>query len=75
MTTRLRNAIQERGAAEQLISRVLREDYPKGALIKWERNGLVHSGTVLDHGGFDKIKIRSARTGAEYWLYADRIVA
>ncbi len=69
MSKALTRVLDRRYKVNKEIERILRQDYPPGTRIRWERNG-IHRGEVVMNCYSDQVKVRNARTGREYCIYA-----
>lgn len=69
MSKALALALERRLEAEKQVERVLRRDYPPGTRVTWKKSG-IHEGVILDDASGDRVRVRNARTGREYWIYA-----
>lgn len=75
MSKALAKAIEARDKADDDITRILVQDYPVGDPITWDRNG-IHTGVVVMHSSMgQQIKVKSSKSGKEYWIYCDGIVS
>lgn len=77
MSKRLRDALVAVHAAQRTADRVLIEDYPVGAEIRWQMGAdctsPIYTGTVLMHGYSDRVQVRNDRTQREYWIHAFKV--
>ncbi len=73
MSKALTLALKRRTDANDEVARSLKRDYPVGALLRWELNG-IHRGEVVMNCYSDQVKVRNTRTGREYCIYAYRIL-
>lgn len=68
---------KNRDDAARRVATYLRDEWPVGAAIRWRRFAAATSstgghchGVVTGHGGGERIKVRNAVTGREYWIHA-----
>ncbi len=73
MVKQLAEALRQKRKAQDNVASVMRQEYPIGAPISWDRNG-IHDGKVVSHGYQDRIKVRNSHTGNEFWIDAAIIV-
>lgn len=73
MSELLAQALLEQHEAEVHLSSILKEEYPVGATVTWEKNG-IHIGEVVANAYGDRIKVWNSHTDKEYWIYAYCIV-
>lgn len=77
MSERLEIAIAALRAAEAELTRVLHEDYPVGAPVRWSfvpgAEARVHTGKVIQLGYEDRLEVRDADTDAVRWIVASYI--
>ena len=54
--------------AERVLAEALRDSYPVGCQLTWEKEfGCICGGTVVEHGD-GRIKVCNSRTGNTYWI-------
>jgi hypothetical protein len=66
----LRRYLDAERRAREATGVYMRNHYPIGGPIAWERNGL-HQGTLLalsQHPPGDSVKVRNDATGKQYWV-------
>lgn len=73
MSAALEKAIKHRAEASRNVGAILKRDYPLEAKVGWSRNGY-HQGVVVHHDGHGRIKVKSDRSGKEYWIGCEYIV-
>lgn len=78
MSKKLKRAMAAVDAAQAALAKTLKEEYPIGAAISWVKEDQIGrefncSGTVIEHGYGDRIRVENRRTGTEYWIHAWRI--
>lgn len=74
MSPLLQKALAEISIAEDKAAKLLRKEYPESTWIRWEWGGRAFSGTVIDHGGGLRLRVRNHRTGRDRWIYAGHIL-
>jgi surface antigen len=48
---------------------------PVGKTVKWKRGEHVQTGEVVMTDNWERVKVRNAKSGKEFWLYAFHIIA
>ncbi len=69
----LKAALAARRAADIEIERILKDLFPTGAPIEWEMFGRARVGYVTMNCHDDRVKVRNADTGREFFIHAERI--
>ena len=64
------HARESAGSAEIIAGRMA---FPVGATVQWMHGDSPLTGVVIKHGFETRVKVRGV-TGAEYWIYAHRII-
>lgn len=72
----LKQALVDRRAADDRVGKILRDQFPVGGEICWQRetDGPVLQGIVTQHFYGDRIEVRNRDTGKAYAIHAYWIV-
>jgi hypothetical protein len=68
---RIAMALDEVKAAQKKACTIIRDAYPIGAAIQWDKGGHVQYGTVLYNSDFesgDRFRVQNDYTSKSYWI-------
>lgn len=60
--------------ASENLHKVLRQEYPIGAKVRWVYQQQPRNGTVIAHSFGDRIRVRNDYTGQTLWISATDVL-